>query len=164
MNPAPDTCSHQKATECRKNLDPDALVVFSDRTTLRRLKCLARGFRHCFVVVRDGAGRPGTAQAADGHWLLLDPLADRFVVSALAPRKNRPLPADQLALGLRRLGYRVAAARIMTPAPAKARPAPVRPLTCVEAVKRILGLRLPWTFTPRQLHRHLTQSPSRSYI
>jgi hypothetical protein len=39
-------------------------VVFSDETDLPFLKCLRRGFRHCFVVIRDR-----------GHWISYDPLA-----------------------------------------------------------------------------------------
>jgi hypothetical protein len=34
--------------------------------------------------------------------------------------------------------------------------APVRPFTCVEAVKRLIGIHAPWTLTPWQLFGHLT--------
>jgi hypothetical protein len=62
--------------------------------------------------------------------------------------------ADELAAWYRHHGLHVVKTVATTP-PAKC--APFRPFTCVEAVKRALGLRAPWVFTPRQLHRHLTQ-------
>ena len=40
-------------------------------------------------------------------------------------------------------------------APTPLRCAPPGPFTCVEAVKRALGLRAPLVWTPRQLYRHL---------
>ncbi len=36
-------------------------------------------------------------------------------------------------------------------------PAPWRPYSCVEAVKRLLGLRAGWVLTPWQLYRHLRE-------
>ncbi|MFO1112553.1 MAG: hypothetical protein U1E35_01295 [Rhodospirillales bacterium] len=54
-----------------------ALVVFADDCSLRRLRLLRRGFRHCFVAVRSGAG-----------WVICDPLSNctdlAFVADATA--------------------------------------------------------------------------------
>jgi hypothetical protein len=44
--------------------------------------------------------------------------------------------------------------------PAPRRPAPLRPYTCVEAVKRILGLHAPWVITPWQLYGLLRKQPA----
>lgn len=113
-----------------------ALVVFADDCSLRRLRLLRRGFRHCFVAVRSGAG-----------WVICDPLSNRtdlaFVADAIA--------AD-LARWYRSHGLQVVATRI---APPPRRPAPVRPYTCVEAVKRVLGIEARWVLTPWQLYRRL---------
>lgn len=57
-----------------------------------------------------------------------------------------------LALGYRRLGFRVVA---VSPVPVERQPAPIRPFTCVEVIKRLLGLRLPFVFTPAQLYSAL---------
>jgi hypothetical protein len=37
----------------------------------------------------------------------------------------------------------------------------VRPITCVEIVKRLLGVRAPGVITPHQLHRHLLRGGPR---
>jgi hypothetical protein len=54
----------------------------------------------------------------------------------------------------RQRGHRVIATTLMIPPRVLA---PIRPFTCVEAVKRVLGLRAPWVFTPWQLYCHLLQ-------
>jgi hypothetical protein len=38
------------------------------------------------------------------------------------------------------------------------------PMTCVEAVKAVLGLRAPWVLTPRQLARHLRRIGGRPVL
>lgn len=115
-----------------------ALVVFDDDTTLKWLRPLRTGFRHCFVAVRRG-----------DRWVICNPFShytDLDVVDGFTPH--------ELAVWYRRHGLRVVETVATTP-PAKC--APLRPFTCVEAVKRAIGLRAPWVFTPRQLHRHLTR-------
>lgn len=42
---------------------PKAWVVFSGQTDLFWLKCLRRGFRHCFLLIHDGTG-----------WVTVDPM------------------------------------------------------------------------------------------
>lgn len=117
-----------------------ALVIFADDHSLRWLRPLSPGFRHCFVAVR-----------RDGCWVVCNPLShftDLDVIGAM--------PAASLAAWYRERGFRVVETETRVPPPVLA---PVRPFTCVEAVKRILGLRAPWVFTPRQLYRHLTAAP-----
>jgi hypothetical protein len=50
-----------------------ALVVFRDQTELAWLRWLARGFRHCAVVVRVG-----------GDWVLIDSLSHSICVGRFA--------------------------------------------------------------------------------
>lgn len=115
----------------------DALVVFRDRTELAWLRFLARGFRHCAVVVRVG-----------GDWVLIDSLSHSLCVGRFAAE-----PISRLAERYRQAGMTVVETRVRR---APDRLAPILPLTCVEAVKRVLGIHA-WTIlTPRQLHRHLT--------
>ncbi len=116
--------------------DGDALVGFVDRSGIRWLRWLRRGFRHCYVVVRCG-----------DDWVLVDPLVQQTVVRVL-----KADPAADLAGWLRSRGHRVVVTRIARAPP---RLAPIRPYTCVEAVKRVLGLRAWWVVTPWLLHRHL---------
>lgn len=115
-----------------------AWVVFSGETDWPFLKCLRRGFRHCFVLLHDGR-----------RWVSLDPLLNHteVLVHDLPPEFN--LPAWLTYRGLK-----------VVEAPlnhAHRKPAPVMLFTCVEAVKRVLGLHAGFVLTPWQLYRHLTQ-------
>ena len=145
-----------KRTSCRR---ARALVVFSDVTTLRLLNGLRRGFRHCFVLIEDvfqdlPTDHQHLSTAPKSQWLLFDPMAHRFSLARIPNPSANPLTAADLALWLRRLGYRVVETMVADPDPSP-RPAPVRPVTCVEAIKRVLGLRLPWVITPWSLYRSL---------
>lgn len=115
---------------------PAAWVVFSDAPGMPLLRWLPRGFRHCFVLLNDGR-----------HWIAVDPLAACTEVEVL------PLPAEADVPGwYRERGHAVVRAAVRREA---RRPAPLGPFTCVEAVKRVLGLRAPLVVTPGQLHRRL---------
>jgi hypothetical protein len=113
---------------------PIATVGFSDGAAFAWQRALlAPGFRHCFVALNDGAA-----------WLLHDPLVPRTELVLLPVEPNFDLAAHWRAHGLRAVTVRLAPAsrRFWWPAP----------FTCVEAVKRVIGLRAPFVLTPRQLH------------
>jgi hypothetical protein len=106
-----------------------ALVVFADNTDLKFLRSLRRGFRHCFVAVHTAGG-----------WVICDPLShqtDLSIVDGFSPQ--------ELAAWYRSYGMRVIETHVRA---APFRPAPLRPYTCVEAVKRVLGLHARWVVTP----------------
>lgn len=113
-----------------------ALVVFSDQTDLWWLKFLKRGFRHCFVVIR-----------LNDRWVAIDPMAHFWEVSM----PELPDSLD-LARWFRQCGMRVIETDILVPA---RRCYPPLFLSCVEVVKRILGLHCPFVVTPAQLYRFL---------
>ncbi len=115
-----------------------ALVVFSGETTIPWLRLLRPGFRHCFLVWCDGR-----------RWLTYDPMAHGTHIAA-----HDLAPAFDMAAWYRAKGLRVAAVRPYAP---PHRPAPLAPFTCVEAVKRALGLHCRRIVTPWQLWRALTQ-------
>jgi hypothetical protein len=118
----------------------EAWVVFSGRTDLPWLRFLRPAFRHCFIVLRDG-----------GRWVTVDPMLHHMEV-----RVHHHLPAEfDLPRWLRGRGQTVVSAPSVNP-PAK--PAPWRPFTCVEAVKRILGIHRGFILTPWQLYRFLAES------
>ena len=119
-----------------------ALVVFVDESGLKCLRGLRRGFRHCFIAVRSPRG-----------WVICDPLSHQMDLSIVEDYS----PAE-LAAWYRDYGLLVAETHVR---PAPLRPAPIRPFTCVEMVKRVLGLHAPWVLTPWQLYRLLTD-PSRA--
>jgi len=120
-----------------------ALVVFGGGTDPWWLALLRPGFRHCFVVFDTAAG-----------WILVNPMAHRTDL--------RPLdlpPGFDLAGWYRGQGCRVVVARPGCP---PRRVAPWRPHTCVESVKRFLGVVDGRVFTPWQLYRHLAQKGKKS--
>lgn len=113
-----------------------AWVVFSGRCDLFWLRFLRPGFRHCFIVLHDGA-----------HWITLDPLSNFTELSVHDLPESFDLPG-----WLARRGHRVVKAEIRRDLP---RPAPFMVFTCVEAVKRVLGIHRFFILTPWQLYRHL---------
>jgi len=114
-----------------------ALVVFSNETDLWWLKFLKRGFRHCFVVIR-----------LHDKWVTIDPMAHFLEISL----PDLPDGFD-LARWFRKNGMIVVETYIRYP---ERRPYPPFFLSCVEVVKRILGLHLPLILTPAQLYKFLT--------
>jgi hypothetical protein len=114
-----------------------AWVVFSGQTDLPWLKVLKPGFRHCFVLLNDGK-----------HWVSFDPLSNYTDISVHHVPGNFDLPG-----WLQNRGHKVAPANLKR----TRKPAPFMLFTCVEAVKRVLGLHKKFIITPWQLYRHLTQ-------
>lgn len=115
---------------------PKAWVVFTGKTDMAWLKILRPGFRHCYVLLNDGL-----------NWFSLDPLSNYMDVSI---HHNVPATFD-LPRWMRDRGHAV------VPAPLKREQeeAPWMILTCVEAVKRVLGINKRFIVTPWQLYRHL---------
>lgn len=110
-------------------------VAFTGQSELPCLRVLKPGFRHCFAIIRE-----------EGNWIALDPLSNRLDVSVHSAENGFDMPR-----WLRSRGLTVIEARTQN----HARPAPLMPLTCVEAVKRVLGLRARFIITPWQLYNRL---------
>ncbi|HRQ60868.1 MAG TPA: hypothetical protein PLO23_05085 [Alphaproteobacteria bacterium] len=118
-----------------------AHVVFTGKTDLPWLRFLRPGFRHCFVLLNDGK-----------QWLSIDPLAAHTDVQAYA---HVP-PSFDLPGWLAKRGHKIVKAPLRR---GHKRPAPLMLFTCVEAVKRVIGLHKTSILTPWQLYRHLTTQP-----
>lgn len=115
-----------------------AWVVFTGQADMAWLKILKPGFHHCFVVLRDAQ-----------RWLTLDPLSNHMEA------RIYDMPGDfNLPLYLRNQGMLVVETHLNH---SHQKPAPIMIFTCVETVKRILGLHKRWIITPWQLYRHLTK-------
>jgi hypothetical protein len=114
-----------------------ALVVFTDGDGIWWLRALRPGFRHVFVAI-----------CRAGHWVVVNPLSHRATLD-LVPRER----GADLATWYRARGYTVLETTTRT---APRREAPWAPLTCVEVVKRLLGVHARWVLTPHALYRHLT--------
>ncbi|MCS6778122.1 MAG: hypothetical protein NZ555_00270 [Geminicoccaceae bacterium] len=116
---------------------PDAaIVVFEDRPASRALAHLRRGFRHCFCLLRRPVG-----------WIVCDPLKSKLRIEVVAPYAAAELGGHYRSIGMIAVLGAVAE-------PASHRPT-LRPLTCVEVVKRIVGVRSCAIWTPYQLYRAL---------
>ena len=115
-------------------------VVFSGKADLPWLKILRPGFRHCFVLLNDGR-----------HWISVDPLSNYTDIMV----HHVPVEFD-LPLWLADRGHAVVPAKAERPG----KPAPWAVLTCVEAVKRIIGLHKRFIITPWQLYHHLLNTQS----
>ncbi|NIA72526.1 hypothetical protein HBA54_28455 [Pelagibius litoralis] len=96
-----------------------------------------RGFRHCFLALNDGRA-----------WMVVDPRSNGTEILA-------EVAADYDLTAFYRLqGFTVMEAEVR----AAAGRFPVWFFTCVEAVKRALGLRGWWIWTPYQLFRCLEKA------
>lgn len=115
----------------------DAVVVFSGVGEHPLAPLLKPGFRHCFVVVRDGKG----------PWILVDPAVGVPRLSVIG------LEDFDVAAFYRDTGMTVVETR-------RADVPHCLPLTisnCVGIVKAVIGLRAPLVLTPYALYRRLTQ-------
>lgn len=122
-----------------------ALVVFVDETELKKLWLLKRGYRHCFTIIEGRAG-----------WSLCNPLS-HFTEIETFPA----LEVDEIVKFYQGLGYTVVRTRVQKVAK---RQAPLSPYTCVEAVKRTLGVQARTVVTPWQLYQYLDKNPNNSQI
>ena len=114
-----------------------ALVVFSGQADQAWLRILRKGFRHCFLVL----GSPG-------GWLCLNPMAHQTLIQVL------PVGPDfDLAEWYRSQGLTVVETKPVQP---PRRAAPWRPFTCVEVVKRALGITAGNILTPWDLYRYIS--------
>lgn len=112
-------------------------VVFSNDTDLRFLKFLKKGFRHCFVIIKQGE-----------QWMLIDPRANKTDIFILPHPSHFNVPRFFESEG--KTVCKITG--IITPH----KVAPLMPLSCVETVKRVIGLHKRFLFTPYALYRHLT--------
>jgi hypothetical protein len=115
----------------------EAIVVFEDRADRSVLRLLQPGFRHCFCLI-------GRGQA----WTICDPLKTRIELQPLLGLGKAEIARHYAGLGRRVLLGRVGASAGTTSWS-------LRPVSCVEIVKRLLHLHAPAVFTPAQLHRRL---------
>lgn len=115
-------------------------VVFSGKTELWWLHILKPGFRHCYAILHDG-----------NKWVSYDPLAPHTEITVhydIDSHFNLP----QWLAGQGQL-----------PVPAsidwdKKKASPPMVFSCVEAVKKLLGVHQFFVLTPWQLYRYLLRS------
>lgn len=114
-----------------------AVVVFSGRVDKAWQRLLKPGVKHCSLIIEDGPS-----------WLLIEPLSSCLQVRAIGSVQTN------IAARLRDAGFTVVETMIET---SSTRAAPLGLWTCVETVKRGLGLRAGRILTPWQLFCFLEQ-------
>jgi hypothetical protein len=112
------------------------LVVFCGSAGVAWLRWLRPGFRHCFAAVDDGSA-----------WITVDPLLHRLEVQATGLASTFDLAGEYRRMGLTVIDW--------TPRAVPLTRAPLGVFTCVETVKRLLGIRARRVVTPWQLYRWL---------
>lgn len=127
-----------RASELRAD-GPRAIVVFEDRAAAPSLKWLRPGFRHCFCLVRRPSG-----------WIVCDPLKSSTCLEVVSCYEERELVAHYRTMNMRALVGSCFSVQQKFPV--------LRPLTCVEIVKRVIGLHAPTVWTPHQLYRALRRA------
>jgi hypothetical protein len=133
------THTHHQISEGSQTLPPQtAWVVFSGKTDLAWLRILKPGFRHCYVLMNDGRS-----------WYTVDPMSNFIDVNV----HHHVPPEFDLPRWLEERGLRILRCPIQRPKT----PAPWMLFTCVEAVKRLLGVHSRRILTPWQLYCHLAR-------
>ena len=112
-----------------------AVVGFGGEPTLWWMHFLKKGFYHCFVAL----GR-------ENEWLIIDPLL-HFTDAIMIKNVN-------IKLFFKNHGYRFVEVPINEPAYKRLR---VMPYTCVETVKRFIGVEKSFIFTPYSLFCYLNK-------
>ena len=123
-----------------------AYVVFSNDSSLFLLRLLKPGFRHCAIIL-PAADRPR-------GWTIIDPLSHHLLVDEINVPDGHPDLPEQL----RQAGHILVSVMITRP---PQRPAPIMPLSCVEIIKRLLGIHQRRIWTPYQLYLYLTNLQTR---
>lgn len=117
--------------------EPTALVVFSGQTDLKYLKLLKPGFRHCFVILK-----------SQDRWISIDPLAHMTRIDLHKLYADNDLNSLLSENDLTVVPTHLREAALV--------PSPPMLCTCVEVVKRILGIQCWHVMTPWQLYRYLS--------
>lgn len=126
----------ENQTQLQKNSKaPQVWIVFSGQSDLPWLAWLKPGFRHCYALLHDGR-----------HWITFDPMSHYTDISVHSVPGDFDLPRWLESRGLR---------LIKAPVTRLQKPAPWMLFTCVEAIKRLIGLHDRLILTPWQLYRHL---------
>ena len=126
--------------------DKKAWVVFTGKTDISWLKILRKNFRHCFVLINDGQ-----------RWFSIDPLSHYTDVQI----QHHIQPDFDLPAWFEEQGNTVVPAIFEH---SHKEPAPWGICSCVEQVKRILGIHCRFILTPWQLYKFLNKASFNSNL
>ena len=112
-------------------------IVFTGKTDIAWLKILKPGFRHCYALIHDGY-----------KWLSIDPLASHTDIEIY----HHISPDYDLPSWLKQQGNKIL--HIQQPYRNR-KSAPFAFFSCVEMMKRLIGLHRFFIITPWQLYKFL---------
>ncbi|WP_135079869.1 hypothetical protein [Terasakiella sp. SH-1] len=118
-----------------------ALVVYSDNSGLWWLRFLRPGFRHCFIILETDRGH-----------VWVDPMSHHLTIKVLEGYELTGLISWYHEMGMRVQSVEIAQER--------AQAFPWAPMSCVEVVKRLLGIRDCFVQTPWQLYQYIKRTKS----
>jgi len=113
-----------------------AFVVFSGEIDIKWLMILKPGFRHCFALLETGS-----------QWIIYNPLCNRTEITVI-----EGVLVLELMRIYRDMGYRIVPGKVHK---IRKKTASWGLFTCVEAVKRVLGIYAPMVITPWSLFNFL---------
>lgn len=116
-----------------------AFVVFQNETSLWWLKALKPGFRHCYILF---------PLPESNSWLELNAMSNFFFFTIHHFGKGY----DYISELRHSPGISILETEVQNPPPCEA---PRFLFTCVEFVKRCLGIHERWVITPWQLYKKL---------
>lgn len=117
-----------------------AWVIFTGKTDIAWLRFLKPGFRHCFAILEDC-----------DKWVTYDPLAAHTDIQ-INERDDTHIP---LPLIFHEQGETVLPATVKR---GHVKTAPIMPYSCVEAIKRLIGIHKRTIITPYQLYQYLKET------
>lgn len=121
----------------------DAYVVFVDNTSLWWLKFLKKGFRHCYMIFSLGKNPQLLIE--------LNPMSNQFYVF----KHTSIMGCDYIFHLKQKDNVKILPVTIKQ---SELKTAPLGAFSCVEFVKRVLGIHRFWLFTPYQLYKFLTKT------
>lgn len=121
------------------------LVVFSGQVSRWWLRFLKKGFRHCFITLGNGQ-----------NWLTIDPMLHKIEVVIQPVAGDFDLEKWYLEQGYQVLKTNLSAVQLT--------PAPLGLFTCVEVVKRIIGIHNFRIITPYSLYKFLLKVKNEKII
>jgi len=111
-------------------------IIFTNNTDIKPLRLLKNGFRHCFMISQQ-----------DNRWILVDPKSNKMDIDILPHPHHFNFPRYFIEQGY----HVVKVPKINVPHKILC-PFPV---SCVETIKRLIGLNKFWVLTPYQLYKSL---------
>ena len=117
-------------------------VVFEHETNIWWLRFLKSGFRHCYILL--------PLSGSKSQWLEINPMSNQICFFLHCDSfQNEYIHYLEKFSGIKIVPVTLEAAPLKV--------APIAPFTCVEFVKRVIGIHNRWIITPYRLYKFLNK-------